>query len=88
MHDLPHQRFDHLVHGQEPRPGASNHLVRTCTEPLDERTRLHDQLAHLGQDAGQDLALVRLALGKEVMLLDRASNRLHLLEGSIEFTLP
>ncbi len=84
VHDLTHQRLDHLVHRHQPRARTLNHPIRTRTETLDKGARLHHQLANFCQDAGQHLAFVRFARGKEVVFFDRAQNRLHLIQGALE----
>ena len=53
-------------------------------ETLDQRTRLHHQLANLRQYPGQHLAFVRFARGKQMMCFDRAQDRLHLFQGAVE----
>ena len=82
VHNLTHQRLDHLVHRHQPRARTLDHPLRLRTQTLDQRTRLHHQLANLAQDPGQHLAFFRFALGKEMVFFDRAQDRLHLLQGT------
>jgi hypothetical protein len=58
--------------------------IPTRTETLDKRARLHHQLADFRQYPGQYLAFFLSALGKQMGCFDRAQNRLHLLQGTVE----
>ena len=60
------------------------HTVATLAKPLDQQACLHDQLAHLGEQARQHLALCLFALGKQVVFFDRPEDRLHLRECRID----
>ena len=84
VHDLTHQRFDHLVHRHEPRARTLNDAIPTRTETLDKGARLHHQLADFGQYPGQQLAFVRSAFGKQMVFFDRAQDRLHLSKSTVE----
>ena len=56
------------------------HPIAALLQLRHQGASLHEQLPHLPQEARQHLALVCLALGKEMVFFDRSEDRLHLCE--------
>ena len=75
------RRLAHLVHRPQRRRGPLGDTVATLSQPRHQGTGLHEQLAHLGEQARQHLPLVLCALGKQVRFFDRPADRLDLGEG-------
>ena len=78
LYNLWHEALDHLVHRLQRGQGVLRHPVVTLAEPLEQPACLHDQLAHLGEQARQHLALGLFALGKQMVFFDRPEDCLHL----------
>ena len=72
------------LHRRQRGDGVVRHPVATLAEPLDQPACLHDQLAHLGEQARQHLAFFLFALGKQMVFFDRPEDRLHLRECRID----
>jgi hypothetical protein len=72
------------VHGHQRGHGTLGDAVAALPQPSHYGPGLHNQLAHLGQQARQHLALFLFALSKQVVFFDRPEDRLHLRECRIE----